>query len=391
MAFFLFAKQFVDVLYPYHALDYVMVVMVLLLLVYQTLLVRPDIRKRFTVTDGVILLMALLLTVTFLRSGSGYQNYFKVMSAFLVYFVGRIYYDRIKECYGTLALASYLIIYMNLGVRISHFGTSLMKVADAGGDLYFYDTDMAFAMILAMVFVAMFGRNSVFKLFTIFVVCPYMVFFSDAGIQMMLMIAVYAVIAVYVAELVTRNKKISGILLTIMVLGLLFIVAVIYMPVLGFEDCQEAVVDLFNSRFLNNTSMYSRYAEWKVILNHCKGQGLLSDLFGIGMGADINIKSLYIKIFYSMGYVGLGLALLLIVSIMFYVVKVDDRKTFYLALIMAVLLLGSGVTVNSMESTQMSWFPLLFSGMVISSVQAESGKTDEEKEYACSHNGNDQA
>ena len=173
MAFFLFAKQFVDVLYPYHALDYVMVVMVLLLLVYQTLLVRPDIRKRFTVTDGVILLMALLLTVTFLRSGSGYQNYFKVMSAFLVYFVGRIYYDRIKECYGTLALASYLIIYMNLGVRISHFGTSLMKVADAGGDLYFYDTDMAFAMILAMVFVAMFGRNSVFKLFTIFVVCPY--------------------------------------------------------------------------------------------------------------------------------------------------------------------------------------------------------------------------
>ena len=56
---------------------------------------------------------------------------------------------------------------------------------------------------------------------------------------------------------------------------------------------------------------------------------------------------------------------------MYYVVKVNDRKTFYLAVIMAVLLLGSGVTINSMETTQMSWFPLLFAGMVISSVQEE--------------------
>ena len=61
---------------------------------------------------------------------------------------------------------------------------------------------------------------------------------------------------------------------------------------------------------------------------------------------------------------------------MYHVTKFEDRKTFYLAVIMAVLLLGSGVKVNSMESTQMSWFPLLFSGMVISSVQVESEKTN---------------
>ena len=54
---------------------------------------------------------------------------------------------------------------------------------------------------------------------------------------------------------------------------------------------------------------------------------------------------------------------------------------------MAVLLLGSGVTVNSIESTQMSWFPLLFSGMVVSSVQVEKEKTGGEGEYACDYNG----
>lgn len=385
MAFFLFAKQLVDMLYQYRALDYTMVTLVLFLLIYQVALVRPNIHKRFMLSDGIVILLGILLTLTFFRSSGGYQNYFKAMSAFLIYFVGRIYYDRVKECYGTLTFAAYLVVYINLLVRIIHFGLALTKVKDAGGDLYYYDTDMAFAMILAMVFIAMFGKNSVFKLFTIFVICPYMVFFSDAGIQMVLMIAVYAIIAVYLMELVLRNKKFSGILLSLMILGLLGIIVIIYLPVLGFDDT-ELITGLFNSRFLNHDNMYSRYSEWKMILDNCAEQSTLAKLFGIGMGADISIQSLYIKIFYSLGYVGLVLSVLLIISIMYYVSKVEDRKTFYLAVIMAVLLLGSGVTVNSMESTQMSWFPLLFAGMVISSVQVDSEKLDEEKRDAGDHN-----
>lgn len=378
MTFFLFAKQLVDMLYQYQTLDYAMVIMVFLLLLYQIALVRPDFRKRFMLTDGIVFGLSALLTINFVRSGSGYREYFKVMSAFLIYFVGRIYYDRIKECYGALVLSAYLVVYINLFDRICRFGWTLFQVRNAEGDLYFYDTDMAFAMILAMVFIAMFDKNSLHKLFTIFIVCPYMVFFSDAGIQMILMIAVYAILAVYLVELVFRNKKAAGILLSVMIAGLLLIVVTIYLPVLGFDD-PELITSLFRSRFLNNTSMYSRYADWNRILDNCRGQGILTTLFGMGTVSKISVKSLYIKIFYSLGFAGLFLAVLLIVSIMYYVMRVEDRKTFYLAVIMAVLLLGSGVTVNSMEYTQMSWFPLLFSGMVISSVQVESGKADREE------------
>lgn len=370
MTLFLFAKQFVDMFYHYRILDYIMVVCVLLLLVYQTALVRPDIRKMFRPADGIVLLLGLLLTITFIRSGGGYQTYFKVLSAFLIYFVGRIYYDRVRECYGTLVVASYLVIYTNLIVRLYRFGFSLTKVRNAGGDMYYNDTDMAFAMILAMVFIAMFAKNSVRKLLTILVVCPYMVFFSDAGIQMVLMLAVYAVIAIYIMELLLENKKFSGILLTLMILGLIGVVVVIYLPVMGLGN-SEFVTGLFQGHFFNNHNMYIRYDEWGKILDICEKKGMLAMLFGTGMGEDISIQSLYIKIFYSLGFAGLGLALLLIISIMYYVVKVNDRKTFYLAVIMAVLLLGSGVTINSMETTQMSWFPLLFAGMVISSVQEE--------------------
>ena len=373
MSFFLFAKQFVDMLYPHQILDYLMVILVVILLVYQTALVRPDIRSHFGITDGIILLLGILLTVTLFRSQGGYQTYFKVMSAFLMYFVGRIYYDRIKECYSALTLASYLIVYLNFGHRIWNFRGHLLQIKDAGGDWYYNDTDMAFAIVLAMVFIAMFAKNTIFKLVTIFLICPYMVFYSDAGIQMVLMIAVYVIIGIYILELIIRNRKVTGVLLSIMVLGLLGIVVLVYAPVLGIGQ-QEGILNLFTGRFLDQGNMYSRYVDWDQVLTRCRQEHLLTQVWGVGMGAEYSIQSLYLKIYYTLGYVGIGLSLLTIISILYYVMRVEDRKTFYLAVILAIMLLGSGVTVNSMESTQMSWFPMLFAGMVISSVQAGEGE-----------------
>lgn len=370
MTLFLFLKQIVDMLYQYRILDYIMVIWVVLLLLYQVALVRPDIRKNVTVADGIVILLGVLLTVNFVRSQSGYEIYFKVMSAFLMYFVGRIYYDRIKECYGALVTASYFIVYVSLAERIHRFGLALGTVKDAGGGFYFYDTDMAFAMILAMVFIAMFGKNSVFKLLTIFVVCPYMVFFSDAGIQVMLMLAVYVIIAIYVMELIFRKKKMFNYLLTFIILGLVAIVVFIYLPVFGIDNA-ELSDRIFDSHFLDNSNMHVRYVAWKEALAEIAKSGLPGQIFGVGMGAEIIIESLYIKIYYALGYVGLFLTAMLLIAVMYYVTRVEDRKTFYLMVIMAVVLLGTGVTVNSMESTQMSWFPLLFAGMVVSSAQEE--------------------
>lgn len=370
MTFFLFAKQIVDMLYQYRILDYIMVLLVLLLLVYQAALVRPDIRKHFTAADGIVLLLSLLLTISFLKTMTGYQIYFKVLSAFLIYFVGRIYYDRIKECYGALVSAAYIVIYLNFFTRIYRYGFTFIQVENAGGDLYYYDTDMAFAMILAMLLITMFGKNSLFKIVTSFVICPYMVFFSDAGIQKILMLAVYIIMIIYFMELVLSNRKLPGILLIVMLLGLIGSVIVIYLPVMGFDNV-ELILGLFNGKLLDNSNMYTRYIDWQKIMEICVSQGIITRLLGIGMGSEVSIQSLYIKILYAAGYAGLLLSVLLIISVMYYVVKVDDRKVFYLTVTMAVLLLGSGVTVNSMETTQMSWFPFLFAGMVISSVQVE--------------------
>lgn len=368
MTLFLFVKQFVDMLYPYRFLDVIMLVFAVLLLFYQIGLVRPDFRTWFTAADMLIIVLGGLVTVSYLRTWSGWLDYFKVMSAFLIYFVGRMYYDRIKECTGALVFSGYLIVYLNLFARIARNGIKFLKISNANGDLYYYDTDMAFAMTLALVFIAMFGKNSVLKLVTILAVCPYMVFCSDAGIQKVLLLAVYVIILIYIAELVLRKQRVTNLLLTVTVVGLVGIVVLLYLPVMGVEQA-ESFLQLFGGRFLDIENMYTRYADWEKILSAFEGKGIASLFIGLGMNAGINILSLYIEIFYTMGITGILLSAAVLLCFVRYVSKVEDRKSFYLAVMMAVFLLGTGVTVNSMESVQMSWFPFLFAGMVVSSVE----------------------
>ena len=373
MSIFLFLKQITDMFYQYKLWDTLMVVWVILLLAYQVALVRPDVRKSFSFTDAVVLGLAGLLSINFLRFHSGYQMYFKVLSAFLMYFVGRIYYDRIKECGGALVAAAYIVVYANLIDRIYRFGFSLTKVENAGGDFYFQDTDMAFAMILALVFITMLGKNTVLKLVTIFLVCPYMILFSDAGIQVMLMLAIYFIFALYVVELAFRKKKAANCILVVLLLGMVALVTLLYLPVFGIDKDSFLPV-FFHNRFLNNENMKFRYATWINVMQQTEGGTLLQKLLGFGMGTDLEIDSLYIKIYYAMGWSGIVLTILFLLSILRKVARMDDRKTFYLLIMLAILLLGTGVTVNSIEYTQMSWFPMLFAGMVISSTVSEENE-----------------
>lgn len=367
MSVFLFLKQIVDVLYPYHWMDYMMVIMVVVALIYQILLVRPNVKKSITTSDILILLMVTLLSVSFLKDTNAYGVYVKVLSAFLMYFVGRIYYDRIKECTGALVTSAYLVVYINFFYRIYRMGISgIFKVSNAGGDLYYYDTDMAFAMILAICFIGMYGRNILRKYITIFIVCPYMVFFSDAGIQKVLMIVVLFLMFLYLVEKITGKKCITNSLLFISILGMLCLIAALMLPAF-FGDSSIGLGGFAKESLLNTENMYVRYENWQSILNELKSADFVTKLFGVNL--LIPAGSLYFKTLYSLGIMGILLLVAFIASVIYYVIQIEDRKTFYVMVLLALMLLGTGATVDSMEATQMSWFPMMFAGMVISSVQ----------------------
>lgn len=376
MTVFLFLKQIVDVLYPYRWLDYMMVALVIFLLVYQILLVRPSVRENFTGSDIIILLLSLLLTVSFIKNTEGYGIYFKVLSAFLMFFVGRVYYDRIQECYRALVVSSYIVIYANFFYRIAERGLLFGNI-NVNGDLYYYDTDMAFAVILGMVFIGMLGRNTIIKFATVFFICPYMVLNSDAGIQKAILLVVYAILAVYILEKITGRQRPANWILTIAMAALLGSVGILLLPV--FTDFDMAgILTLFDGGIFDKQNMLGRYGGWREIWSYIREGSLGNLLFGTDLCSEqlhnsvfSNMNSVYMKTLYSLGFAGIILLVAFVASVVYYVVKVKDRKTFYITIILAVMLLATGVNVSSMESTQMSWFPMMFAGMVISSVQVE--------------------
>ena len=232
-----------------------------------------------------------------------------------------------------------------------------------------------FAMILAFVFITMFGKNSAIKLFTILLVCPYMVFYSDAGIQKMLLLVIIAIVVIYIMELGLRNVRISNGVLIAMVIGLTTIIMLLYLPMMGFGNTEE-ILRLFQGRILDNQNMHARYVAWNEVLELVKQQGLIGQIFGCGlsirMDGNLYIESLYIKAYYVLGWMGLALAFGLLIAVIKYIILVKDRKTFFLMIMMVLLLLGSGVAINSMERVQMSWFPMMFAGMVVSSVREKN-------------------
>lgn len=361
MSLFLFLKPIVDMLYQWQLLDYAMVVLALVLLSYQLLLVRPSIRTRISFTDIFILLIAILMTVTFIRSGEGYTVYFKVLSGLLMYFLGRIYYDRVLECTDALVASSYVVILTSVVARL------LLR----GRSLYYSDTDMAIGMIMALVCIAMFGKNRWYKAVTVLLVCPLMVFLSYAGTQKVLLIVIMLILLIFIWEWISESKKLSNILLLLLTFGLLGAIAWIFVP-LFFKLNNSGLSILKNTPLavmISSDNMLHRLTNWQIAADEIYEASQVEQLFGIGMGMRYDIGSLYVKTVYSLGITGLILLLLVVLSIVYHAFRVEDRKTYYATMVMTILFLGTGVTLNSMETVQVSWLPLLFSGMTISSVQ----------------------
>ena len=365
MAIFLFLKQFVDMFYQWKWCDVAMVIAVIPMLMYQFLLVRPDVKKMLKVPDVIIFILIALFTISFLKDTVSYREYIKVLSAFLLFFMGRLYYDRIQECNDALAISSYLIVYLNFFYRIVRFGAGLFSVSNADGDLYYYDTDMAYAMILAFVFIAMFAKKSVLKILTLVLVCPYMILFSDADIQKIIFALVLAVLALYFVDVALRKRAFAmtgmGILMVLSIMG----VIALYLPLF---DIHVPALDqvIYSIRIFNPGNMNSRYSEWKSVMDVNWPSDIAGYLFGIGMNTTLPLKSLYMKIIYSLGIAGIVLAGLLMIFVYKAALFAKDRKSFYILAAIALLTLLSGVTINSMETTQMSWFMMLFAGMVVS-------------------------
>lgn len=372
MTVFLFLKQITDMLYQFHLLDYAMVIMAVVALVYQVLLVRPQVRHHVQVADVAILVMAGILTASFIKdAGSNYGIYVKVLSAFLMYFVGRMYYERLQECSGALVASGYVIVYANLVHRIVQAittKTNFFGITNAGGDFYYNDTDLVFGLLIALIFIGMYGRNSLVKIITIFFTIPVLVLCSDAGVQKALFIAIYILLVIYCLEKLGVPRKVSNAILVTALAGLMAIIVMLLLPV--FTGKQNFISNLFGDGWVSYEQLASRYESWQEAWLGIRVSQPAEKLFGISLAGSF--ANQYIKALSSIGVIGCLVAVIYAIDLLRRLFTIEDRKTYYILALLAILFLGSSILNNCMEFTQCSWFVMMFGGMVVSAGKRET-------------------
>ncbi len=367
MTLLLFLKQIIDMLYDYRLPDYLMVAGVIVVTCYQIYLVRPK-KIHVMLTDICIILLSVLSISAYIRGGiCDFRVLSKILSSFLIYFVGRLCYERIAEGTYALALASYIVVYCNLVTRIMNVGFSTKT--DAG--IYYCGTDLGYAMILAIIFIAMYSKNGIMKFVTIFVACPYMIMCADAGVQQILMVVVYVVLLIYMAELAVKKRAFSDWILPIAIVGLILVEIALILPCI-IGNSENPIIS-FIDRYVGNTAnITSRYAVWGNIWTELGTKGTAGYLFGIGN--NLAAHNQYMTILNIMGFSGIIIMFVFIISICALTIKAKDRKTYYVTAMLAIIFLGTCINVDGIEFTQISWFPMMYGGLVAT---AGSKKSEE--------------
>jgi len=390
MSIFLFLKQIVDMLYQWKILDYGMVLFAVGLIIYKIWKERNELSKiiKIQYIDVCVIGLCFIYLISWLRYPSAYGTFFKVESCFLVYFLGRICVTEIVDCGKVLAYAGYGVVYANFLVRFYQFGWKLTLDASETtllneGGLYYYKTDLAFGILIATLFIYVYGKNNLFKWFTIIVTSSYMVFYSGARMGQVVMCLLYGLIIV--REWATRrskhlvfSEKIESIVMNILLVGMIGVFVVI--QVFPYEKLEGLFSLETEIGWKIENVMHARHVIWTDILEFFSEQNLLTRLLGIDLGTEymrtsyeMRAHSQYIKQIYSTGYVGCILILLLVKKVFGLCCNKFEDKLKFITCIVWIALLGFGFSIESLEATQMSWFPMLFLGVLCS---LEQGKQE---------------
>lgn len=353
MTLLLFCKQIVDMFYDYRLPDYLLAGFAVVLVIYRLWLVRPE-KISVKITDICIIIFSVLVVMAYIRGSiSDFVMFGKIMSALLMYFMGRICYERIYEGTWALSLAAYIVIYVNLGVYVVN--------GFSGSGMYYYDTDLAYAVLLGLIFVAMYSKNTIVKFVTMFITCPYLIMHADAGVQQVLLVVVYAILFIYMGERAVKKRKASDLILPIAISGLLCAEAALIAPVF-MEKEDNAFVRFLNENIMATGNLTGRYNQWREMWSSMKESDIAGILLGTGKGYDLGNQ--YMSILNMAGILGIIVMVVFVVGITMLTVRVNDRKTYYTTVLLAILFLGTCINVNGVEFTQMSWLPMMYAGLV---------------------------
>ena len=400
MGLFLMLRQVVDTLHEFKILDYGICTFAVVLIIYKSFKIRlyENLLSKIDVIDLIVVALGLLYFGAYLRNKNGFSPFVKTESAFLVYFLGRIYGEDVFKHGFKVAIVSYIVVYSNFITRVVEYAHYYITgklfpweqfgIGNSGG-LFHYKTDLVVAMIVALIFIYKYGKKTVLKYITIFPIIGLISFTCDARMGQLILFLEYIII---VYDILSNKKNIdvdSSRVKKNIYINVLFI-AIYIISILLFIVIQVSPIhiDTFNNYFSEEfywkteKIFHSRHVIIWDNLNYYSNQGLLTRLFGIDLCSDSIHNAIgdrahcyYLKLIISIGYIGVITTIEYFRRVFMKISKNNKSDYRYMCYSFLAMFLLMGISMESIEYTQMSWFPFIFMGTMVTSSNIQSRDT----------------
>lgn len=361
MDFIFFLKPIVDMLYAYQILD------IALLLVAIFCFSKGKI-IRLHVMDFIVFFLFVIFTFSLLRNIEGFSVYVKISSGFFLYYLGRMYYKYWPKYLFQLQRGFLIILVITMMSYFTGTGFTQWGSVNTFTGYYFFKTDLATAMAqCTVVFCLLPGLKKIDYL--ILAICSYFIIISNTRMYYFI-IFILLFLIFYYQKYPNKRIRINGkfyILIVASIIGLLIILNIIGQYVEGFLlfkfDNASDLMDGGNTQGRNQI--------WEGIYSYFAKQDFLTRLIGIDLISESlhggnESHNVYLKILYSTGYLGIGLYLLFIITVFYFINKVKSSRLFYVTSSLFGIFLLGGISYSTILSTQVSWLPMFFIGVSIS-------------------------
>lgn len=372
----LFLKPIIDIFYQIRFLDIIILFFALLLLLNQ--ITKKYLEKNKV--DVFILLLLIMYSAILLKDYSYYSlnTYIKIVSAYILYFIGRLATENIDVCLEFFKLGSEIAMGINVIALLLGKGMKTWGTAQTLTGLYAFKTDMAVALI-TLIIILITERKKNVKDVSILIVALLLLIMTNSRISILVGLAIFALGFLYYKEMKSKGKYILKI--NIKLVLLIFLVAITSIYILRFLGktslfSKMGFISLnFNklNDLFSDSNTQGRNHIWIQIMSDFEKHGFVDKLFGISIdnniaaimnATNVSAHNLYLAIIYGIGFCGIVVTILFMFGILKKLNSTKNRRLFYVALMYICMFLVFGISVNTNEFTNYSWPFMLFIGML---------------------------
>lgn len=365
---FWFLKFIFDLFYQFKILSLIISGIAILLLIVS--LSKQSIK--FNKLDLIVILMILLWSISFFKSPSYYIDYFKIISAFVLYFLGRLYSTEEEKIENTITKTLLLVLIVNLIICLIGRGSIVWGSAITLRGLYYFKTDFSCMLSFFLIFWLM---N-----------CPYSkrvkIFFAIIAIILIILAnsRIYYLITGIILLIIYMYKKEKKIftlknIIIVLATSILLIFGISMLSKLSFFSDRNLISLNFHSfeDIFNASNTQGRNEIWEKLLTNFNNQSITTKILGAELSFNDNYgyrsfseHSTYIKTLINTGYLGVLLFVIFIIKVFKSLLKLKNKKLEFITILLLMVFLISGFSSPTILYINCSWLPMFYIGTCIS-------------------------